>query len=854
MISNLRYIIFLLLLIITIYFYIHNRKSGCKNKKAINYNPDADIGDESKCRYNTLGCMDKNASNYNMYATASCEEDCIGCEEKGTCDLCKYQKKCTESCPNCICKPKVKGCNRVWALNYNPDASDDNGSCISPEKLLEKISVISGGDCKRCSARASVKLGDRYPILGGKQGINLLVVERSNELKIRYQRSFMTANYEKENKKFVDFMRKYVFYKDIVIITVRGDAVGRKRSLNSEDVPVFIESMLSDDSKMVLQQLGAKTPELARSGSYILIGSFLNDIYYETYSTNADSFFPYFNLTNFGCVNFNNPEFEKIELDISKLKLLEATGDVSEATILDSKSDDKSRYNNLDKSKFIDMNRVDNINRCALEIIQMGYRIFSVSKSKCYVYKLKNAKDGENTLDYFKRKKFLEYDENNKYFRLSDNICRINNQLLPYGNEIEESLFLVDEIYYSGLYSKFYGGQMVELYNGTDFKGIRRDIGVGIHKAWGTIPKALDSKEDDLMYIPITSLKIPHEFKVTLFRNVYANEDMKNFKSYELKFEDGYKGFSNLNLSCCEGAKISAKNTETNKTTRILEYRTWKNIIRNLEVNRNEVLAKLYIFDNTIPQTDVKPENNDKYKLSAEYNLNLYSEIEKLKNSNNNGYVGYIEFYNFNGKNVRKLEFSTWEFFWAVNFVGVINLWKDWYNNNGGIAMPLEGKFTVLYVDPNKTILDKSITLYGYEENSQSVRDGFTHISCPNISKYGKYACEESGKEHGFTNDIKYIIVSKQNFGVTIYDKENFAGASITLGYGKYNLPDDLSMMVKSMKVNLKYAIVSLYLEYNFKNEFIRIVNNHSKILGKTFTYSDISNLIGENTAIRTNI
>ena len=39
-----------------------------------------------------------------------------------------------------------------------------------------------------------------------------------------------------------------------------------------------------------------------------------------------DSFFPYFNLTNFGCVNFNNPDYEKIELDLSKLKLL-SSGD-----------------------------------------------------------------------------------------------------------------------------------------------------------------------------------------------------------------------------------------------------------------------------------------------------------------------------------------------------------------------------------------------------------------------------------------------------------------------------------------------------------------------------------------------
>ena len=119
-----------------------------------------------------------------------------------------------------------------------------------------------------------MKIGDKYPILGGKQGINVLVLERNNDLKIRYKRSFMTANYELENKKFVDFMRKYVFYKDIVIIAIRGDAVGRKRSVNVDNEPVFIESMLSDDSKMVLKKLGAQTPELARSGSYILVGSF----------------------------------------------------------------------------------------------------------------------------------------------------------------------------------------------------------------------------------------------------------------------------------------------------------------------------------------------------------------------------------------------------------------------------------------------------------------------------------------------------------------------------------------------------------------------------------------------------
>ena len=66
---------------------------GCKLKDALNYNPNAVIEDNSKCKYNTLGCMDKNAANYNMFATESCEEDCVGCEKKGNCNLCKNQKK-----------------------------------------------------------------------------------------------------------------------------------------------------------------------------------------------------------------------------------------------------------------------------------------------------------------------------------------------------------------------------------------------------------------------------------------------------------------------------------------------------------------------------------------------------------------------------------------------------------------------------------------------------------------------------------------------------------------------------------------------------------------------------------------
>ena len=56
--------------------------------------------------------MDKNANNYNVYANIICEEDCVGCELKGTCELCKKQEKCIDDCRHCICTYNKSGCNR----------------------------------------------------------------------------------------------------------------------------------------------------------------------------------------------------------------------------------------------------------------------------------------------------------------------------------------------------------------------------------------------------------------------------------------------------------------------------------------------------------------------------------------------------------------------------------------------------------------------------------------------------------------------------------------------------------------------------------------------------------------------
>ena len=74
----LKTIFVILLIIIAIFGYIKTRRIGCKDKKALNYDPhnSIDYNRAETCIYPTKGCMDKSAANYDLYANVSCTEDC----------------------------------------------------------------------------------------------------------------------------------------------------------------------------------------------------------------------------------------------------------------------------------------------------------------------------------------------------------------------------------------------------------------------------------------------------------------------------------------------------------------------------------------------------------------------------------------------------------------------------------------------------------------------------------------------------------------------------------------------------------------------------------------------------------
>ena len=108
---------------------------GCTNPSAINYNPDATIDDES-CFLVVEGCMDTYACNYNSSANTddgSCYNNNLGCGCDEPAPELYYD--CDNNClvdadnDNVCDELEIPGCTNPSAINYNPNATDENGSC-----------------------------------------------------------------------------------------------------------------------------------------------------------------------------------------------------------------------------------------------------------------------------------------------------------------------------------------------------------------------------------------------------------------------------------------------------------------------------------------------------------------------------------------------------------------------------------------------------------------------------------------------------------------------------------------------------------------------------------------------------
>lgn len=113
---------------------------GCMDLKAVNFNPEANIHDNS-CTYTVTpiyGCVNPKADNYNPSANTD-DGSCIfiGCTDSRAMN---YDPFANQDDGSCI----FSGCTDSTAWNYNPMATIDDGSCDYDYRNLVVGSYTTG--------------------------------------------------------------------------------------------------------------------------------------------------------------------------------------------------------------------------------------------------------------------------------------------------------------------------------------------------------------------------------------------------------------------------------------------------------------------------------------------------------------------------------------------------------------------------------------------------------------------------------------------------------------------------------------------------------------------------------------
>lgn len=136
---------------------------GCTDQGACNYNPLADF-DDGSCDFLTCaGCVDVDACNYNPQAVI---------EDNSLCEFpVGYPNNTVDCSGNClndsdgdgVCdEDEVPGCTNSTADNYNPLATDDDGSCV--------ISGCTDSEAENYNADATNDDGTCQFLVTGSQG------------------------------------------------------------------------------------------------------------------------------------------------------------------------------------------------------------------------------------------------------------------------------------------------------------------------------------------------------------------------------------------------------------------------------------------------------------------------------------------------------------------------------------------------------------------------------------------------------------------------------------------------------------------------------------------------------------
>ena len=127
---------------------------GCMDINSFTFNINANV-DDGSCKY--AGCMDVNASNYGMLETVSIHIDNYTWQDQNGVIYNPTITDLSLPCANC-CNAVIFGCTDPTALNYDPIATNDDGSCVAivlgctdPLAINYDITAnVDDGSCTYC--------------------------------------------------------------------------------------------------------------------------------------------------------------------------------------------------------------------------------------------------------------------------------------------------------------------------------------------------------------------------------------------------------------------------------------------------------------------------------------------------------------------------------------------------------------------------------------------------------------------------------------------------------------------------------------------------------------------------------
>ncbi len=110
---------------------------GCTDMEACNYNPDA-TEDDGSCDYGVECFVSPCSTSPSPFPGATCVDDYCG----GCCAIWTWTNEGGYDFYFNSCNDYIEGCMDEAAINYNPTATEDDGSCIYENSNLDETSIL----------------------------------------------------------------------------------------------------------------------------------------------------------------------------------------------------------------------------------------------------------------------------------------------------------------------------------------------------------------------------------------------------------------------------------------------------------------------------------------------------------------------------------------------------------------------------------------------------------------------------------------------------------------------------------------------------------------------------------------